>query len=81
MSITIDITPELQAELIRQAATQGMALDAYAANLLEEAVHFPAAPKHSAREAAIERLKTFGKTHGLSLGGMTLTELRQEARP
>ena len=33
------------------------------------------------RQAAIERLKTFGKTHGLSLGGMTIRELRDEARP
>mgnify|MGYP001500632708 CR=1 FL=1 len=81
MTITIDITPELQAELMRQAATQGMALDAYAVNLLEEAVHFPVSPKHNTREAAIEQLKTFGKIHGLSLGGMTLKELRQEARP
>ena len=33
------------------------------------------------RAAAIERLKVFGRTHGLSLGGMTLRELRDEARP
>jgi Arc/MetJ-type ribon-helix-helix transcriptional regulator len=35
----------------------------------------------SERAEAIERLKTFGQTHGLSLGGMTLRELRDEARP
>ncbi len=33
------------------------------------------------RAAAIEQLKTFGKTQGLSLGGMTLRQLRHEARP
>jgi hypothetical protein len=33
------------------------------------------------RGEAIERLRTFGKTHGLSLGGMTNRELRREARP
>jgi Arc/MetJ-type ribon-helix-helix transcriptional regulator len=33
------------------------------------------------RQAAIERLKSFGKTHQLSLGGMTIKELRDEARP
>ena len=33
------------------------------------------------RREAIERLRTFGKTHGLSLGGMTIRELRHEARP
>jgi len=30
---------------------------------------------------AIDRLMTFGKRHGLSLGGMTIRELREEARP
>lgn len=81
MTLTIDITPELQAELIRQASAHGMALDLYAATLLEEAAHVPAAPKYHTRKEAIEQLKTFGKTHGLSLGGVTLKELRQEARP
>ena len=36
MTITVDITPETQAELARQAAAQGRALEAYAASLLEE---------------------------------------------
>ncbi len=35
----------------------------------------------AARQAAIERLKTFGKTNPLSLGGITIKQLRDEARP
>jgi hypothetical protein len=88
MTITIEIAPELQAELARQAATQGIGIDAYAAGLLESAAHLPVAsgearPSPPAPEVveAIERLKGFGKTHGLSLGGMTIRELRREARP
>jgi hypothetical protein len=42
MTITLDITPEVQAELARQAAAQGRALEAYAARLLEEAAHVQA---------------------------------------
>ena len=42
MTITVDITPEAQAELARQAAAQGRAVEAYAASLLEEAAHLPA---------------------------------------
>ena len=38
-------------------------------------------PSQDERQAAIERLKNFGKTHQLSLGGMTLKQLRDEARP
>jgi len=83
MTITIEIAPELQAELARQAATQGVGIDAYAAGLLHDAAHRPTVPAKPAGEVveAIDRLKTFGKTHGLSLGGMTIRELRHEARP
>jgi len=42
MTITVDITPEVQAELARQAAAHGRAIESYAASLLEEAVHPPA---------------------------------------
>jgi hypothetical protein len=42
MTITLDITPEVQAELARRAAAQGRALEAYAAGLIEEAAHLPA---------------------------------------
>jgi hypothetical protein len=92
MTITIELAPELQAELARQAATQGIGIDAYAASLLEGAARLafpsgattdkpqPSAPSREVIEA-IERLKSFGKTHGLSLGGVTIRELRHEARP
>jgi hypothetical protein len=39
MTITVDIRPEVQAELARQAAAQGRALEAYAASLLEDAAN------------------------------------------
>lgn len=42
MTITLNIRPEVQAELARQAAVQGRALEAVATALLEEAVHVPA---------------------------------------
>lgn len=41
MTITLNIRPEVQAELARQAIAQGRALEAVAATLLEEAVHLP----------------------------------------
>ncbi|MDQ2712028.1 MAG: hypothetical protein M3Y72_19545 [Acidobacteriota bacterium] len=41
MNITVDISPEVKAELARQAVAQGRALEAYAASLLEKAVHLP----------------------------------------
>jgi hypothetical protein len=43
MTITVDIRPEVQAELAHQAAARGRAIEAYAASLLEEALHLPPA--------------------------------------
>jgi hypothetical protein len=37
MTIVVDLKPEVQAELSRQAAAQGIDIGAYAASLLEEA--------------------------------------------
>ena len=37
MTIIINVKPEVQAELSRQAAAHGVDIDAYAASLLEEA--------------------------------------------
>ena len=57
MTITVDIRPEVQAELARQATAHGRAIEAHAASLLEEAVHLPATdqprsdlPRKSLRE-------------------------------
>jgi hypothetical protein len=89
MTITINLAPELQAELVRQAAMRGVELDAYAASLIANAARLPhpaasqasnPEPPREVREA-IETLKSFGKTHRLSLGGTTIRELRNEARP
>jgi plasmid stability protein len=38
MTITLDLKPEIEAELARQAALQGRAIEAVAAALLEQAV-------------------------------------------
>lgn len=45
MTITLDIRPEVEAELARQAAAQGRAIEAVALTLLEEAVHLPSTPQ------------------------------------
>jgi len=45
MAIIVDIKPEVQAELSRQAAAHGVDIGSYAASLLEEAAHVPAGSK------------------------------------
>jgi hypothetical protein len=54
MTITVNVEPEVQAELIRQAAAQGIALEPYAASLLEEAARAGGAP-NAPRQAALEQ--------------------------
>jgi plasmid stability protein len=44
MTISVDITPEVEAALARQAAAHGRAVESYAASLLEEAVRPDTAP-------------------------------------
>ena len=44
MTITVDIRPEVEAELVRQATARGRAIEAHAAKLLEDAVHLQAEP-------------------------------------
>ena len=41
MTITVDIRPEVRAELASWAAVHGRAVEAYVASLLEAAVHLP----------------------------------------
>jgi hypothetical protein len=81
MTITLEIGLELEAELARQAAAHGVGIDAYAASLLGEAAKPKSFPPARDIVEAIERLRVFGNAHGLSLGGMTIRELRHEARP
>jgi plasmid stability protein len=64
MTITVDITPEVSAALARQAAEHGRAVEAYAASLLEEAVHSPATrPAPPAKDM----VELFAPLRGLNL--------------
>jgi hypothetical protein len=64
MTITVDITPEVKAALAREAAAQGRAVESYAASLLEEALHLPAAhPTPPAKDM----VELFAPLRGLNL--------------
>jgi hypothetical protein len=66
MAITLDIRPELQDELIRQASAQGVAVGAYAATLLEEAAN-AASRKSSDISAPSDMVELFAPLRGLNL--------------
>jgi len=64
MTITVDIKPEVEAELARQAALRGTPVEAYAAMVLEEAVHLPSARPVPAAKNMVE---LFAPLRGLNL--------------
>src|ERR1039458_7519470 len=66
MTIAVDVRPEVEAELARQAAACGRALELDAVRLLEEAVHVPAASvKPSAPAEANDLVELFAPVRGL----------------
>jgi len=84
MTINVDIKPEVQAELARQAAAHGRAIEAHAASLLEEAVHLPAGANGTTFDkeralSAAARIRELRK--GATLGGLTIRQLIDEGRP
>jgi len=84
MTIIVDVKPEVQAELARQAAAHGRAIEAHVARLLEEAVHQPTSASELAwdkerAQAAAARIRELRK--GVTLGGMTIRQLIDEGRP
>jgi hypothetical protein len=79
--MTIQITkPEIEA-LITTRLQSGQFKDAEDVILQALQSSGIEPPPATERDEAIECLRTFGQKHGLSLGGMTIRELRHEARP
>ena len=66
MTITLDIRPEVQDELARQAAAQGLGIGDYAASLLEDAAQ-AASARASSRGEAKDMVELFAPLRGLNL--------------
>ena len=67
ITISVDIKPEVQAELARRATADGRAIEAYAASLLEEAVRLPAAA--ASKAPAKDMVELFAPVRGLFTDG------------
>jgi len=64
MTITLDIRPETEAELARQAAAHGLGVGAYAATLLEEATQ---ASSSKSKPSTKDMVELFAPLRGLNL--------------
>jgi Arc/MetJ-type ribon-helix-helix transcriptional regulator len=82
--VTVHLPPKIE-RIVEDAVRSGQYGSAeevlYEAVSVWQARQTTTVPTDDERQAAIERLKGFGKTHQLSLGGMTIKQLRDEARP
>jgi hypothetical protein len=72
VTITLKLTPEVEAGLLTQAQASGMTLEEYLVSVVEE-VALPEkqeahSPANSVREEAVRRMLEFGEKHHLSLG-------------
>jgi hypothetical protein len=85
MSLTIILKPEQEQILIETinsgvAHTTDEALDK-ALDAVRERLPRSQGSVDESVAAAARRLATFGKRHGLTLGGLTIKELLDESRP
>lgn len=80
MNLTLHIPDEAVPAL--KAKASGLPLETFAEQVLMERIQNEGSqtPDSSVADAA-RRLGTFGKRHGLSLGGLTIKELLTESRP
>jgi hypothetical protein len=69
MTVTLHLTPEIEAGLLAQAQESGMVLEDYLLTLMEKAALPSRSAKASAERAeAVHRMLEFGEKHHLSLG-------------
>jgi hypothetical protein len=79
MNLTLHIPDEAVPAL--KAKASGLPLETFAERVLLERINEGAEAQDSSVADAARRLGTFGKRHGLSLGGITIKELLTESRP
>ncbi len=79
MDLTLHIPDDAVPAL--KAKASGLPLETFAEQVLLERIREGTQAPDSSIAAAARRLGTFGKRHGLSLGGMTIHELLNESRP
>ena len=79
--MTIILRPE-QEQLLREAISSGLAKSADEAldQALDTLRYRLPKPADEAESTVARRLASFGKRHGLSLGGSTIKELLHESR-
>jgi hypothetical protein len=80
VTITLNLTPEVEAGLLAQAQASGKSPEEYLLSVVEEAV-LPAPEGNgtpTSRQEAVRRMLEFGEKHHLSLGEPVTRQLLHE---
>jgi hypothetical protein len=82
MTVTLNLKPEVEADLLARARASGMPLEEYLLSLVESAARPTArnttATGQPAREEAVRRMLEFGEKYHLSLGEPITRKLLHE---
>ncbi len=82
MSVTLNLKPEVESDLLARARASGMPLEQYLLSLVESAARPAArnadAAEQPARVEAVRRMAEFGEKHHLSLGEPITRKLLRE---
>ncbi len=78
MNLTLHIPDDALPAL--KAKAGGLPLETFAEQVLLERIHGDGGSSDSSVAEAARRLGSFGKRHGVSLGGMTIRQLLDESR-
>jgi hypothetical protein len=81
VTITLNLTPEIEAGLLAQAQASGKSPEEYLLSVVEEAVlpaHEANSTAAASRQDAVRRMLEFGEKHHLTLGAPVARQLFHE---
>jgi hypothetical protein len=78
MTMTLELTPEVQAGLLAQAQQNGLTVEAYAAKVLRERVCQPSNPALMRSQTDGQRIRELRK--GVTLGGLSIRDMIEDGR-
>jgi hypothetical protein len=78
MTVTLQLTADVEAALSAQAQAKGLSLEAFAEEVLRERSNAAATPGLTRSQIAGQRIRELRK--GVTLGGLSIKELIEEGR-
>jgi hypothetical protein len=78
MTLKLELVPDVQADLLIQAKSNGLSLEAYAEQVLREKSSIAPRPTLAQSQRAGQRIRELRE--GVTLGGISIKELIEEGR-